>query len=97
MNTIMPAFNPVPHYDGSLGLIPHPGEVARIARVNKHRLELWAQLQKVQPVEKVQPKIVEKVTESDAGWLPPLTYTMNGVTSWGSHPLRTGLILHEVV
>jgi hypothetical protein len=100
MNTIMPAFNPMPRYDGSLGhvgLVPHPGEIARIERVNKHRLELWALLHTVQQVEKAQPKIVERVTESDTGWLPPLTYTMNGKTSWSSHPLRTGLILHEVV
>ena len=91
MNTITPSFNPMPRYDGSLGLIPHPGEIARINRVNKHRAELWNQIQKVPP------KVVERVTESDACWLPPITYTMNGVVSWGTHPLRVGLIVNETV
>ena len=89
MNTIMPTFihPPIYGYTHQTGA-PTPSEAAHINRINKLRAEIVAAPKQ---------QAVEKVTESDAGWLPPLTYTMNGETSWSFHPLRTGLVIHEVV
>ena len=46
----------IPEKAFQVALVPHPGEVARIERVNARRLELWAQVKTPQKIVRVSVK-----------------------------------------